>query len=94
MEIPRGDALSPPHVLFLFWPANVLTYIISSLYVKIAGIKLPILFDFTQKSAQVMFEKDRIRIAADFCFDQQCNANTVSENNDFDYYDSVNATSS
>ncbi|KAM3728446.1 Uncharacterized protein ACO02O_05012 [Dirofilaria immitis] len=56
------------------------------------GIKLPILFDFAQKSADVIFEKDRMRIAVDFCFDQNCSANSISENNDFDYYDNLNST--
>ncbi|EJW83576.1 LBP/BPI/CETP family domain-containing protein [Wuchereria bancrofti] len=57
------------------------------------GIKLPILFDFVQKSANVIFEKDRMRIAVDFCFDQNCSKNSIAENNDFDYYDNVNSTS-
>ncbi|VDO30239.1 unnamed protein product [Brugia timori] len=57
------------------------------------GIKLPILFDFVQKSANVIFEKDRMRIAVDFCFDQNCSKNSIAESNDFDYYDNVNSTS-
>ncbi|VDK71211.1 unnamed protein product [Onchocerca ochengi] len=57
------------------------------------GIKLPILFDFAQKSADVIFEKDRMRLAVDFCFDQNCSTNSIAENNDFDYYDSFNSTS-
>uniref|UniRef100_A0A915Q7P6 Lipid-binding serum glycoprotein C-terminal domain-containing protein n=1 Tax=Setaria digitata TaxID=48799 RepID=A0A915Q7P6_9BILA len=58
------------------------------------GIKLPILFDFVQKSADVVFEKDRMRITVDFCFDHNCSPNLVAESNDFDYYDSVNSNSS
>ncbi|VDK89252.1 unnamed protein product [Litomosoides sigmodontis] len=56
------------------------------------GIKMPILFDFAQKSADVIFEKDRMRIAIDFCFDQNCSKKSVAESNDFDYYDNVNST--
>lgn len=53
---------------------------------------MPILFDFTQKSADVIFEKDRMRITIDFCFDQNCSKDSIAESNDFDYYDSVNST--
>uniref|UniRef100_A0A0R3RJA6 BPI2 domain-containing protein n=1 Tax=Elaeophora elaphi TaxID=1147741 RepID=A0A0R3RJA6_9BILA len=54
------------------------------------GLKMPILFDFAQKAADIIYEKDRMRIAIDFCFDQNCSS--VAENNDFDYYDSLNST--
>lgn len=53
---------------------------------------MPILFDFAQQSADVIFEKDRMRIAIDFCFDQNCSKKSVAESNDFDYYDNVNST--
>uniref|UniRef100_A0A0M3I1K9 BPI2 domain-containing protein n=1 Tax=Ascaris lumbricoides TaxID=6252 RepID=A0A0M3I1K9_ASCLU len=52
------------------------------------GIKLPIVFDFIQRSSEVVFEKDRIRISADYCFDENCN--DFAENKDeIDYYDNI-----
>ncbi|KAK0403412.1 hypothetical protein QR680_016900 [Steinernema hermaphroditum] len=54
------------------------------------GIKFPILFDFEQRSSEVKFEKDRITVGVDFCYDQLCKAE-VGENKDTDvnYYDTV-----
>lgn len=55
---------------------------------KFSGIKLPIVFDFIQRSSEVVFEKDRIRISADYCFDENCN--DFAENKDeIDYYDNI-----
>ncbi|TKR79834.1 hypothetical protein L596_013997 [Steinernema carpocapsae] len=55
-----------------------------------SGIKFPILFDFEQFSSEVKFEKDRMSIGVDFCYDQGCNAK-LDESKDAqpDYYDSV-----
>lgn len=55
------------------------------------GIHLPIIFDFEQTSAEVAFEKDRIRISADYCYGETCRKATLSENTDnvIDYYDVV-----
>ncbi|KHN78397.1 hypothetical protein Tcan_06950 [Toxocara canis] len=54
------------------------------------GIKLPIVFDFVQKSSEVIFEKNRIRISADYCFDHNCN--DIAENKDeLDYYDNIHS---
>ncbi|VDN00732.1 unnamed protein product [Thelazia callipaeda] len=58
------------------------------------GLKLPILFDFAQKSVDIIFDTDKIRIAVDFCFDQGCDSDEGKENKDFDYYDSINNSSS
>ncbi|CAG9533210.1 unnamed protein product [Cercopithifilaria johnstoni] len=58
------------------------------------GIKMPILFDFAQKSTNIIFEKDRIRIAIDFCLEQICSESSIAESNDFDYYDSINSANS
>ncbi|KHJ99622.1 hypothetical protein OESDEN_00393 [Oesophagostomum dentatum] len=55
------------------------------------GIHLPIIFDFEQASSEVVFEKDRIRISADYCYGDACRTATVAENKDnaIDYYDVV-----
>ncbi|WKY14624.1 hypothetical protein Q1695_000283 [Nippostrongylus brasiliensis] len=55
------------------------------------GIHLPIIFDFEQTSADVVFEKDRIRISADYCYGETCRKATLAENTDnaIDYYDVV-----
>ncbi|KAK6033353.1 hypothetical protein OSTOST_00431 [Ostertagia ostertagi] len=55
------------------------------------GIHLPIIFDFEQTSGEVVFEKDRLRISADYCYGEMCRTATVSENKDhtIDYYDVV-----
>ncbi|VDM76916.1 unnamed protein product [Strongylus vulgaris] len=54
------------------------------------GIHLPIIFDFEQSSSEVVFEKDRLRISADYCYGDICRT-TVAENKDntIDYYDVV-----
>lgn len=43
------------------------------------GIKLPILLDFEQSNSEIHFEKDRMWIGADYCFDEQCKK-TVTNN--------------
>ncbi|EPB77363.1 LBP / BPI / CETP family protein [Ancylostoma ceylanicum] len=55
------------------------------------GIHLPIIFDFEQSSSEVVFEKDRIRISADYCYGDSCRTATVAESKDnaIDYYDVV-----
>ncbi|KAJ1367894.1 hypothetical protein KIN20_028916 [Parelaphostrongylus tenuis] len=55
------------------------------------GIHLPIIFDFEQTASEVVLEKDRIRISADYCFGDVCKSATLSENKDsiVDYYDVV-----
>ncbi|KAI6205600.1 hypothetical protein M3Y94_00810400 [Aphelenchoides besseyi] len=62
------------------------------------GIKLPIVFDFEQTTSQVTFEKDRMIIGADFCFEDNCktaaataSAAKVDQNQDTDvnYYDAT-----
>uniref|UniRef100_A0A0R3PFT1 BPI2 domain-containing protein n=1 Tax=Angiostrongylus costaricensis TaxID=334426 RepID=A0A0R3PFT1_ANGCS len=55
------------------------------------GIHLPIIFDFEQTTSEVIFEKDRIRISADYCFGDLCKSATLSENKDnvVDYYDVI-----
>lgn len=58
---------------------------------NISGIHLPIIFDFEQSSSEVVFEKDRIRISADYCYGDTCRTATVAESKDnaIDYYDVV-----
>ncbi|VDD96416.1 unnamed protein product [Enterobius vermicularis] len=52
------------------------------------GIKLPIMLDFPQKSADVVVEKDALRISVNFCYEQNCDS--IAENkDDIDYYDAV-----
>ncbi|VDK47772.1 unnamed protein product [Anisakis simplex] len=52
------------------------------------GVKFPIIFDFTQRSSEVTFERNRIRISVDYCFDANCN--DIAENQDnIDYYDNI-----
>uniref|UniRef100_A0A915DTF3 Lipid-binding serum glycoprotein C-terminal domain-containing protein n=1 Tax=Ditylenchus dipsaci TaxID=166011 RepID=A0A915DTF3_9BILA len=65
------------------------------------GIKLPILLDFDQSHSEVHFEKDRMWIGADYCFDEQCKraaANSTNEKGgklgqsqdmDVNYYDAA-----
>jgi len=36
------------------------------------GVRLPILLDFEQSSAEVHFEKDFMWIGADYCFEENC----------------------
>lgn len=38
----------------------------------ILGIRFPIVFDFEQNYSQVTFEKDRMIIHADYCFEEGC----------------------
>uniref|UniRef100_A0A914C8C1 Lipid-binding serum glycoprotein C-terminal domain-containing protein n=1 Tax=Acrobeloides nanus TaxID=290746 RepID=A0A914C8C1_9BILA len=53
------------------------------------GIKLPILLDFEQTSSEIRFEKERIILGADFCFEEGCSKTNVSQSRDMDvnYYD-------
>ncbi|KAI6243971.1 putative lipid-binding protein OBI-1 [Aphelenchoides fujianensis] len=62
------------------------------------GLKLPIIFDFEQTNSTVLFEKDRIVIGADFCFDENCKVAVASvaaakaeqsEDMDVNYYDAA-----
>lgn len=49
--------------------------------------------DFEQLSGKVYFEKDRITIGADYCFEEQCKhiASKIGQNQDSDvnYYDAT-----
>lgn len=63
------------------------------------GIKLPIIFDFEQYFSQVLFEKDRLIIHADYCFEENCKlqqkqtevVGKIDQSNDqnVDYYDAT-----
>lgn len=54
-----------------------------------SGIKFPILLDFEQTDSEIRFEKDRVVLGADFCFEEGCSKANVSQNKDMDvnYYD-------
>ncbi|GMT34010.1 hypothetical protein PFISCL1PPCAC_25307 [Pristionchus fissidentatus] len=60
---------------------------------KLKGVRMPIMFDFDQRWAEVAYEQDRIRISADYCYGAKCAAPpTLAESKDaasIDYYDSV-----
>ena len=46
------------------------------------------MLDFMQKSAELVFEKDMLRISTEFCFEPNCG--TIAESKDeMDYYDAV-----
>lgn len=64
------------------------------------GIKLPILFDFEQINSEVHFERDKLWIGADYCFEDSCkravttnsnNADKIGQSKDMDvnYYDAA-----
>ncbi|KAI6191483.1 hypothetical protein M3Y97_00233000 [Aphelenchoides bicaudatus] len=61
------------------------------------GIRFPIVFDFEQSFSQVTFEKDRMLIHADYCFEEGCKlqaatsgASTAqSQDTEVNYYDAT-----
>jgi hypothetical protein len=63
---------------------------------NVLGIKFPIVFDYEQSASQVVFEKDRMLIHADYCFEEGCklqptSPGKVDQNQDMDvnYYDAA-----
>ncbi|CAB3401215.1 unnamed protein product [Caenorhabditis bovis] len=53
------------------------------------GIQLPIMFDYTQQTAQVEFENGYIHIGADYCATEKCSTVADSKDTNVDYYDTV-----
>ncbi|CAJ0958088.1 unnamed protein product, partial [Mesorhabditis belari] len=57
---------------------------------KMKGMAFPIIFDFEQHAVDLVFEKDRLRISADYCYGTKCQVKTEeSKDGNVDYYDQV-----